>query len=310
MSLVRRGGVQASPSSSRESTNSGTHSISHSHPTTSNKKSHSQSSLANENERVTASAEVMKTHHITIEHCYPKDIHLLGQPLPPTTLSSQTDRSFLSEVIPGSSKKPLCPEKQVPRVDNLLVERTEHILTIETGAWPPSLVGFDLGIETESDSSCDSSFETEEQQWMPFSLPVSFPLLQKSTVSNTVNSETDNSQSYPATQTKVLRRPRNGLYLYATRKGTSKDSPDETRQLSKKREVHFATDDENSKPEEKIKDTKCNGVMEIGSDEEQPASPGISQRLRKRKAQSAVRLCFYTKVKPDKRRWPSTSLYC
>ena len=92
----------------------------------------------------------------------------------------------------------------------------------------------------------------------------------------------DNSQSYPA-RTKFLRRPRNGLYLDRVPDGLF-----EMRQLSKKREVHFATDDENSKPEEKIKDTKCNGVMEIGSDEEQPASPGISQRLRKRKAQSAA----------------------
>ena len=266
--LPRRG-VQVSPSSSKESTNAvsslGAHSISH---TTGNKNSHSpQSSVAiSGSERTIASAT--KTNHVALEHSYAKSTHFLGQPRPPSEVSFEIARSLLSEVIPKNS------EKQVPKVENLLVERVEHILVTETGAWPPPLNGFDLGMETESDSSCDSSFDTEEHQWMPLSLPVSFPQLllhKKSTNSNIISSETSSRQSSPATTTEP--KSQRNLYWYATRKGTTTS---ETRQV-KKREVRFAADDENSKPEGQ---TKYNGVMEVGSD------PGISQRLRKRKAQS------------------------
>ena len=268
--------------------------------------------------------EVMKTlpfHHITLEHCYARSTHLLGQPNFSKSCSSVVphamDNSYLSVVCPPDSKAPATP--MCDGSHGLTVERTEHILVAEAGLTAPSLVGFDLGMETESDSSWESmsdSFEAEEQ-WVPFTLPVSIPqlLIRKATTTtssdnNMVDNDSENRQpSSPVgalagvLQQKSLRLPRNGLYLYATRKGAPVAASDNVRQLRRRKGVRFAPDESSKKTrkgEDEIESEGSNSAVIEGeetghskSENQEPSSGNDSKApqlriLGKRRCRSSV----------------------
>ena len=209
------------------------------------------------------SLDMMKTlsfQRLAVDHSYTKNFHMAGQtslpPIPPSPLLQSRDNSFLTVIDPQSSliklPSPVKPDRSV-----LLVERAGQTLVVEHGyasSPTPSLVGFSLLLDTESDSSGESLSDSAEAEdcWIPLSLVVSVPhsLLQKRPSSVDSDAEQGGLPSSPVSsrhRAHKLHLPRNGLYLYATRKGGPKQSGNSWAQRGKG--VRFAGDGTEHVPE-------------------------------------------------------------
>ena len=198
--------------------------------------------------------DMMKTvsfQRLTVDHSYTKNTQMMGQrqppPLSPCKHPLPQSSSFLSAVDPESSHIKLPSPVKNDR-SLLLVERAEQTLVVRHTSSPtPSLVGFSLLLDTESDSSGDSLSDSAEVEdcWVPLSLVVSVPhsLLQKHTSSVDGDSDQGTMQSSPVAsrhRTHKLILPKNGLYIYAALKGAPKPS---NSRVQKRRGVWFARDE-------------------------------------------------------------------